>query len=406
MKKGSILVMAIWMIAVLSIMVLSFSTEAYMQSGINIFVRERNRVIRLVDAGRILGEIVLLGYADAPDWSADENEADLDEDDRWFREKRRLKSESRCTIGPVLLDEENPGSGTVKVDIELSNSGTSDGVNVNELYEGGDRNYRLRWQMLLSSCGIHEELEVPDEEGRSVNLMSYIIACWNDWRDEDDVVTAMDGEELGAEAKWYEERDEEEDIEEDDRRRPRNGSIPSIQELSYIRAFRQYPNVLIGGKLRPDEDVSEDNPEITGIIGLLSTSGSSKITVTPKTKVMQLVSIPGIYNEEDVEDQSEAYETAQAIIDTLKIPPDDDRADEPGREWWPYKDWADLRARVEDNFDVELGQEASEYIEYRPSETSVFKMTITGESLGFKRVVRCECYVKDKKVRYITWQED
>lgn len=406
MKRGSILIMAIWMIAVLSIMVLSFSTEAYMQSGINIFVRERNRVIRLVDAGQILGEIVLLGFKDVPDWSEDENEADLDEDDRWFREKRQLKTQSSCTIGPILLDEENPDSGTVKVEIELCNSGTSDGVNVNELYEGGDKNYRLRWQMLLSSCGIHEELEVEDEEGRRVNLMSYLIACWNDWRDEDDVVTAIDGEELGAESKWYEERDDEDDVDEDDRRRPRNGSIPTIEELSYIRAFRQYPSVLIGGRLRPDEEVSEDNPELTGLTGLLSTSGSSKITVTPKTKVMQLVSIPGIYNEEDVEDQSEAHEAAQAIIDTLKIPPDDDRADEPGREWWPYKDWADLRARVEDNFDVELGQEASEYIEYQPSETSVFKMTITGESLGFKRVVKCECYVKDKKVRYISWQED
>ncbi len=398
--------MAIWMIAVLSIMVLSFSTEAYMQSGINIFVRERNRVIRLVDAGQILGEIVLLGFKDVPDWSEDEKEADLDEEDRWFREKRQLKTQSSCTIGPILLDEENPDSGTVKVEIELCNSGTSDGVNVNELYEGGDKNYRLRWQMLLSACGIHEELEVEDEEGRRVNLMSYLIACWNDWRDEDDVVTAIDGEELGAESKWYEERDDEDDVDEDDRRRPRNGSIPTVEELSYIRAFRQYPSVLIGGRLRPDEEVSEDNPELTGIIGLLSTSGSSKITITPKTKVMQLVSIPGIYNEEDVEDQSEAHETAQAIIDTLKIPPDDDRADEPDREWWPYKDWNDLRTRVEDNFDVELGQEASGYIEYQPSETSVFKMTITGESIGFKRVVRCECYIKDKKVRYISWQED
>ena len=97
-------------------------------------------------------------------------------------------------------------------------------------------------------------------------------------------------------------------------------------------------------------------------------------------------------------------EVAQAIIDTLKIEPDYD-VDET-RGWWPYKDWQDLRDRVENEFDVEIGQEASEYLSFAPEANSVFRMKITGESMGMKREVNCECYVKDKKVRYIKWQED
>ena len=81
-RRGSALVMAIWIIAVLSVMVLSFAWEARMQAGINIYVRERNRVDRLVESGRIVGEIVLAGYKDASDWSEDEDSEKLLEDDR------------------------------------------------------------------------------------------------------------------------------------------------------------------------------------------------------------------------------------------------------------------------------------------------------------------------------------
>ena len=74
MKRASALLMALWIIAVLSVMVLSFATEAHLQTGINVYVRERNRVNRLMDAGRVLGEVVLLGYEDAKEWSEGENE--------------------------------------------------------------------------------------------------------------------------------------------------------------------------------------------------------------------------------------------------------------------------------------------------------------------------------------------
>ena len=121
MKRGSALIMAIWIIAVLSVMVVSFAFEAHQQAGINVYMRERNRVNRLIEPGRILGEIVMLGFKDAkepelqggrPDWKEI-----FEEEDRWCKEKYELKTATRCTIGPILLDEEDPDSGTVTVDI-------------------------------------------------------------------------------------------------------------------------------------------------------------------------------------------------------------------------------------------------------------------------------------------------
>jgi hypothetical protein len=411
MKRGSALLMALWIIAVLSVMVLSFSTEAHLQTGINVYVRERNRVNRLMDAGQVLGEVVLLGYEDAKEWSADEDEEELLEDDRWYKEKRALKYESKCTIGPILLDEEDPDSGTVTIDIELANSGDKNGINVNELYSGGDQNYALRWQMILQGSGLPQELEVEmdDHEGGKKNLMNVLIASWNDWRDEDDAVSMSpleDGNgDDGAESDWYKEADEHLDVAEEDRRRPRNGSIPDVQELSYVRGFRDFPSILTGGLLYPDREESADNPRLRGIIGVFGATGGTKVNVNDCT-VEQLLTIPGIYNEEDTEDQMEAEETARAIVETLKVMPDYD-VDET-RSWWPYKDWQDLCTRVSDAADVEIGGEAQQYVCFKPESSSIFKMKITGASMGMQREVNCECYVnsKDKKVRYIKWRED
>lgn len=443
MRRGSVLIMALWVIAVLSVMALSFAFEARQQAGINVYLRERNRVNRLIDPGRILGEIVMLGFKDvkdpelkggAPDWKDV-----FEEEDRWCREKYELKKATRCTIGPILLDEEDPDSGTVTVEVELANSGSENGININELYSGGDKNYALRWQMILRNAGIDEELEVevPDPDGRGTkrhNLMNLLIASWNDWRDEDDNVSRgplsdsdyNPQDDDGAESRWYEECDEsaEKDAHgkearnalKEDKRRPRNGSIPDIKELGYIRGFRDFPSVLTGGRLYDGTKLAdkfdkedEDNPMLKGIVSIFGTSGSSKIVINPNTTVDQLMTIPGIFQESGNEDddREDTQELANAILGALKVKPEDYDVDET-RDWWPYQDWQDLNTRVEDyvTSNVKIGEEAKEYIEWQPSETSVFKMKITGESMGMKRVATCTCYVKDKKVRYIEWNEN
>ena len=449
MRRGSALLMALMTIAVLSVMVMAFTYEARQQTGLDLYVRERNRVNRLIEPGRMIGEIVMLGYQDAKEPEINNGEPDwkdiFEEEDRWCKEKYALKNQTRCTIGPILLDEDDPASGTVTVDIELANSGSENGININELYSGGDSNYALRWQMILRNAGIDEDLEVevPEPDGHGTkrhNLMNLLIACWNDWRDEDDQVSRgplsenEPKDDDGAETAYYKECEEADEREahskedrnalKEERRRPRNGSIPDIKELGYIRGFRDFPSILTGGRLYDGtdqaekyakDDKSEDNPTLKGIVSLFGTTGSSKIVLNPDTTAEQLMTIPGIFQESGNEDDDheDSVALAQAIIDTLFVEPEeaDDRlaavaAD--GRKWWPYKDWSDLSARLDDNMtsDVKLGDEAQQYIEWQASETSIFKMKIVGESMGMKREVECKCYVKDKKVRYMEWSEN
>jgi hypothetical protein len=444
MKRGSALIMALWLIAVLSVMVFSFSYEAHQQAKINLYVRERNSVRRLIEPGRMIGEAVILGYEKVTEYEKGENEEDLDEEDRFYLEKRDLKATSKCTIGPILLDEESATTNTVTIEIQLANSGEDNGININELFKGdggqtkdgqtatsaGDSNYALRWQMILKNSGIPEDLEVevPEPDGRGTkrhNLMNLLIASWNDWRDQDSDVSKgpLDDYEPedddGAELSYYEELNErllDEAHSKDERNaaresfvKPRNGPIPDIKELQYVRGFRDFPAVLTGGLLYPKEDEDpEANPRLKGIIDVFCKTGSAKINVNDCT-VDQLMSVPGIYNEEAVEDgdMEDVRLTAEAIVAARSVEPEDSDDRDPSLGWWPYKDWNDLKTRVEDfSSDAELKDEAQQYLTFKPDSSTVFKMTIKAQSMGMTHEVMCECYVKESKVRYISWREN
>ena len=111
-RKASALIMALWTIAILSIIVLSFAFEARIQSGVNVYIRERSSVNRLIDSGKVLAEVVLSGYSGVSEWSEDEDtQKIIEEDDRWLLEKRQLKTESKCVIGPIILDERRDEKG-------------------------------------------------------------------------------------------------------------------------------------------------------------------------------------------------------------------------------------------------------------------------------------------------------
>ena len=419
MKRASALIFALWTIAVLSIMALAFAYEARQHMGINLYVQERNRVAHLIDAGKILAEVVLTSYKDVADWSEEQNDEidKLLEEDVWFLEKQALKSSSKCTIGPVFLDEDNPESSLITVEIETANSGEDGVININELYSGsgesGDSKYMERWWMIFQIHGIPEELDTP-KDGR-INLWNVLIASWNDWRDSDDSVTTIDGEECGAENEWYEEEEEElegkaEEIDEL-RRRPRQGPIPDIKELQYVRGFRDYPAVLTGGVINPWEEDEKNQITVKGIMGLFSTDGSNKININTVKSVEALMTIPGIYDDpsnDPEECELEAREVAEAIMAAMKEKPEDREVDETLTSW-PFRDWDDMIRRLDDSNSMvdssDIGSDAKNYITFSPGENSVFKIKITAESMGMSRSVTAEGYVNDKTIRYVKWSE-
>lgn len=457
-RRGSVLVMALWIIAILAVMVVSFAFEARQQAGIDIYVRERNRVSRIIDSGRVLGEAVLLGYKDAPDPDIKGGEPDWDdafEEDRWVIEKYDLKTDHKCVIGPIRLDEEDPDEAdedAPTITVELKFESATSKIDINSLTD--EKGLEIL-KTVLRDSGIDDELEVEiedaDRSGRKKhNLLNLLVASWKDWRDEDDAVSRGPFEsgtdynynpqdDDGAEKSWYEERDEEDEIPVKDRRVPANGPIKKLEELSYIRGFRDFPSVLTGGRLydgteqddtrgkRGRDEMDElENPQLAGIMDNFKVSGGMKLELNDETREKDLKTILGpMYDPEDMSATEDLNDLVQAILTALKtMPEDDDNVDET-RTWWPFKDFGDLEKRVDDvGFGEKVPEDLKEYIRW-PGESAAsssgksvkdkkgasedvekFSMTITGESLGMKYVVRARCVVEENKVKYIEWSEN
>ena len=454
-RRGSVLIMALWIIAILSVMVVSFAFEARQQAGIDVYVRERNRVSRLIESGRILGEVVLLGYKDAPDPEIQSGAPKWDdafEEDRWVIEKYNLKNDHTCTIGPIRLDEpdpDEPDEDAPTLTVELKFESATSGIDINSLTD--DKGFEI-FKTILRNSGIDDELEVEVEDAnrsgrKKHNLINLLVASWKDWRDEDDTVSRGPFEsgsdydydpqdDDGAEKTWYEERDEEDEIPVKDRRVPANGPIKQLEELSYIRGFRDFPSVLTGGRLydgtetddkrgkrgKDDKD-DENNPPLLGIMDNFKVSGGLKIELNEETREKDLNTILSpMYDPDDARESEDCADLVQAILTALKTMPEDEDDVDETRTWWPFKDFSDLEKRVDDvGFSEKVPEDLKEYIRWPgesvssssekgkkggSEETEKFSMTITGESMGMKYVVTARCIVEDKKVRYIEWSEN
>ena len=105
----------------------------------------------------------------------------------------------------------------------------------------------------------------------------------------------------------------------------------------------------------------------------------------------------------------EAREIAEAILAALKQMPEDRDVDE-SIGTWPFMDWNDMLRRIDDGTSpvksTDIGSEAKNYLVFSPEEDTVFKIKITGESMGMSRSVTAEGYVTDKTVRYVKWSEE
>lgn len=402
-RTGSALVTVIWVVAVLSLIVLNFAAEAKLQSVVNRHTTERVRVNSLTDAGRVIAEVILSDYQNVSDEPLDQSLDDMEEEfqeDRWIQEKRDLKSSSSVDTGAIVLDAQDPDSGTVSVQIKTIESS----FNINTLWSGGDQNWLEIWENILAACNVPEE------------YWNELICSWNDWRDPDNAISQdllgeyPSGE--GGEAEYY--RDElksEDGTMEFEPCKPRNGEISDLKELAMLKGFREHPAVLNGDVINP-EDKEEDqircrNKQGKTLLDYFSVYGSGKINVNTADPWI-LGAIPGI--SDDLNNTSSfaaaGEEIVQAIVGFRE------KADATANDatffkeedYGSFKDFSDLQSRIQEKTSSSIGNEASNYLVYAPE--TYFEITITGASAGITHSVKAVAMVQDSKVRYIRWQED
>ena len=417
-KKGSAIVGAIWILAVLSILIATYAVDAQLQTRINLYLQERVKVDHLTDAGIAIAEVIMLDYqnvsvpsstgSDGKSTTASQSEVDeYLEKDRWYWEKVDLKDNRECSTGAVPVDALNPEGGTVTVKIKPIESQW----NINNLYPQGDANYAKIWEAILAASGVPED------------YWDSIVDSWCDWRDTDDGDTGEYGAETGTFYKEaYDDYINGRDVEKNKNYLPasRDGEISDLDDLMHIKGFNEYEEepisaqaLLDGGILNPLAK-KEDQIEVKGFRKYFTVFGSGKINANIADKDI-LVTVPGIwqpsgtssnhaFNENDV---SNATDIADAIVE---IRASGNQRDAAGQSMdddvGTFKNWNDLQSRVQEavgggNY---IQQEAEQFLSYAPDK--FFEVSITGESLGITHTVKAIAIVQDSKIRYIRWQED
>ena len=421
-KQGSAIVGAIWMLAVLSILIATYAVDAQLQTRVNLYLQERVKVDHLTDAGIAIAEVILLDYqnvsvptsngSNGNSTTASQSEIDeYLEKDRWYWEKVDLKDNRECSTGAVPVDPLNPNVGTVTVKIKPIESQW----NINNLYPGGDENYAKIWEAILAAS------DVPEEYWDS------IVDSWCDWRDPD---TGDTPGEYGAETgSFYKEAYEDfmdgRDVEKNKNYLPasRDGEIVDLDDLMHIKGFNEFEDepinaqaLLDGGILNPLAK-KEDQFEVKGFRKYFTVFGSGKINANIADKEI-LMTVPGVwqpsspgssshsFNDNDI---TNAMNIAEAMVVTRQT--GDLRENVGNRleeDVGTFKNWSDLKNRVNEG-DAQvpglyIQDEAEKFLSYAPDK--FFEVSITGESLGITHTVKAIVIVEDSKIRYIRWQED
>lgn len=407
-RKGSALVAVIWLLAVLSILIASYAVDAHLQTRINIYLRERVAVDHLTDAGLAIAEVILTEYQNVPDASSDTDLAQMQEDDRWYNEKRLLKSQGgqEVSTGAIPVDALNTEGGTVTVTIRPIESK----FNINTLFAGGDANFSDLWMNILALSGIPKD------------YWDGIVDGWCDWRDTDGTQTGDNGAESDFYSQAYQDFIDGRDEERNKNYKPkaRDGEIVDLEELKSIKGFNEYQEkpinadaILNGGVLNPSEDEPDQIVITNGLSKFFSVYGSGKINVNAVKDPIVLAAIPGVFQgdnpeNENPDDIAEAMTNAMQIIELRETMPTNGKnpliaSEDDTNDTGAYKDFASLQERMQ-GVGLEIQNEASTYLAFQPDK--FFEVTVVGQSFGIVHKIVAIALVQNGKVRYLRWQED
>ena len=230
-QRGSALIVALWVVLVLSLLIGGMAYEMHIEAGITSYARKRLKAQVAARGGVEYAKFLLSKSFEA---SAFE---ESDEEQEAFRILARNLGRGIGVSGAQV----EMGASTAAVDI-LPESGRR---NVNTL---GDED----WEELLDQAGVPEELW-PD-----------LIDCFMDFTDDNDEHRLNGAEQDDA---FYKGQNYE----------PKNAPLDTVDELLLIKGFT--PEIVYGGP--PPDPKSEP---LRGIAHLLTTFGDGKVNVNTASR--------------------------------------------------------------------------------------------------------------------------
>lgn len=377
---GSALIIALWTIALLSMLVMSFAVDAQLEARIGNYVRQRHRVNYLTQSGIAITEMLLLKMPNVSAASAaDEKE------DRWKESALRLKR------GQALTVEEHLEEGVIRIEIIPEEARW----NINLLCASGAKNTSATTQNsananIMPSDQVWETIFTvagyPDP-----TYWEALIDAWNDWADVDSTVSGRSG----AEDEYYTNLESP--------YRPRNGPIDNIDELRLVKGF--LPVVLDGGCLNPEEKREDQRIYVKGIKELFTTYGNGKINVNAAPMEV-LMTIPGMdeitagatIEEREGQNSGMYGPRGSSSVSSKKsnARSSDSTAEE--IEDYSFKNEADFMSRVMIK-DPSIQQ-------YITTQSTTFRVIIEGRAAGIAHAIQAIAILDGEKIRYLRWRED
>ena len=225
-REGAALIVALWVLIILSLIVGSFAFEAKLEAMLVSYKRKKYQAEMLAISGIEYARAILDSARNAKELEI----ADLAEDPDGFNQAALYVQRSLSTTTEIQL-----GNGRFSVTIESAESGR----NINLLT-------REQWQ------DIFEMANMPSTEWDTM------IDCLEDWIDENDL-HGLNGAE--SDDPFYQERGYP----------VKNGPLDSVEELLLVKGWG--PEILYG---RPAD---EENDEIFGIADILTVWGDGKVNL-------------------------------------------------------------------------------------------------------------------------------
>lgn len=406
-RQGSALVIALWTIALLGLLVMSFAFDALLEGKINMYVRERRRVDYMTQSGIAIAEMLLLDYKNASGSSTTEQDTD-----KWLLPKLDLQRGGCNTTVRFWKHEDEsvtfaPDGAPVEgeEDVEEEDKGEELGAVKVEITSAEAKHWPIN---LLVSSDVSDQIweNILNVIGLPMEYQAEVVDSWYDWRDEDSTKTGGDG----GEEEYYDTLDPP--------YKPRNGEIATVDELKMIKGIRERPAIYDGGLLISEEEkeYGKSNNRFKNSTRTSSSRSSSrkqkedevyiqyglkaffdiygenvKININSASKEV-LMTVPGIDGDEEIANAIIEERTTGANMTTT--------GDKDDVESTFFKDWNDVNTRL---FEA-LETTCESYFSYAPEK--YFEVKITGESAGITHTILAVAVVQGDEIRYVKWRED